>query len=81
MFKKFGLILWIITFVKSDGSNLGFMAIKLWSIIDCELILNLLWIYEGICFGNVMFKTCQYATNDDKVFYGFNFGECERSSN
>jgi hypothetical protein len=34
----------------------------------------------GTCFGHVMFKTCQYATNDDKVFYGFNFGERERNS-
>jgi hypothetical protein len=71
----------MIIFVKDEGSNLGSMAIKLWSIIDCELILNLLWIYEGTCFGHVMFKTCQNATNDDKDFYGFNFGECERSSN
>jgi hypothetical protein len=27
-------------------------------------------IYEGTCFGHVIFKTCQYATNDDKVFVG-----------
>jgi hypothetical protein len=26
-----------------------------------------LWVYEGICFGHVMFKMCLYATNDDKV--------------
>jgi hypothetical protein len=27
----------------------------------------MLWVYEGTYFGHVMFKACQYATNDDKV--------------
>jgi hypothetical protein len=29
-----------------------------------------LWDYEGICFGHVMFKVCQYGTNDDQVSMG-----------
>lgn len=45
------------------------MATTLWSIIDCEL-LKLLQLYEGISFGHVMFKPCQYATNDNKVSMG-----------
>jgi hypothetical protein len=28
----------------------------------------MLWVYAGTYFGHVMFKACQYATNDDKVF-------------
>jgi hypothetical protein len=42
------------------------MTTSLHSIIDYEL-LNLLYVYEGTCFGHVLFKTCQYSTNDDKV--------------
>jgi hypothetical protein len=45
------------------------MAIVLCSIVDCEM-LNLLRVYKATCFGHVLFKTCQYATNDDKVFMG-----------
>jgi hypothetical protein len=44
------------------------MVTTLWSIIDCEL-LKLLRVYED--FGHVMFKPCQYATNDNKVSMGF----------
>jgi hypothetical protein len=45
------------------------MAIVLCSIVDCEM-LNLLRVYETTCFGHVLFKACQYATNDDKKFMG-----------
>jgi hypothetical protein len=47
----------MIAFVKDEGNNLGTMAVALHSIIDCER-LKLLWVYEGICFGHVMFKMC-----------------------
>jgi hypothetical protein len=46
------------------------MATTLCSIIDCEL-LKFLRVYEGISFGHVMFKPCQYAVNDNKVSMGF----------
>ncbi len=59
----------MIIFVKYEGNNLGTLFITLRSIIDCEL-LKLLWVYESTCFGHVMFKTCQYATNDDKISMG-----------
>jgi len=26
--------------------------------------------YEGICFGHVLSKTCQYSMNDDKISMG-----------
>jgi len=26
----------------------------------------ILWVYEGTCFGHVMFKAYQYITNDNK---------------
>jgi hypothetical protein len=65
--ENFGLIHRVLAFVKNEGSNLGSMATTLWSIIDCEP-LKMLWVYAGTYFGHVMFKACQYATNDDKVF-------------
>ncbi len=58
-----------IAFVKYENNNLGTMFIILWWIIDCEPF-NLLWVYEGTCFEYVMFKACQYATNNDNVFMG-----------
>jgi hypothetical protein len=45
------------------------MVAILQSIVDYEP-LKLFMVYEGTCFGHVMFKMCQYATNDDKVFIG-----------
>ncbi len=45
------------------------MVAILQSIVDYEP-LKLLMVFEGTCFGHVMFKMCQYATNDDKVFIG-----------
>jgi hypothetical protein len=63
----FGLIHFVIDFVKDEDSNLGCRVTTLRSIIEYEP-LKLLWIYEVICFGHVMFKVCLYATNDDKVY-------------
>jgi hypothetical protein len=60
----------VIDFVKDEDNNLGCMVITLRSIIEYEP-LKLLRIYEGICFGHVMFKMCLYATNDDKVSTSF----------
>jgi hypothetical protein len=42
------------------------MAYALGSIIDCEP-LKLIKVCEGTCFGHVMYKTCKYVTNDDKI--------------
>jgi hypothetical protein len=59
----------MIAFVKDEGNNLGTMAVTLRLIINCELF-KLLRVYEGTCFGHVMSKMYQYATNDNKVLMG-----------
>jgi hypothetical protein len=56
----------IITYVKDDGSNLNAMTFVLKSIISCET-LGLQESFNGICFGHVFSKACQYATIDEKV--------------
>ncbi len=67
MLEKFGLIQYYLAFVKYEVRNLGFMVMTLQSIVDCKP-LKILYVYEGICFGHIMFKYYQYATNDDKVY-------------
>ncbi len=52
--------------MKDEGNTLGSMAMTLQFIVDCEP-LKMLRVYIGTCFGHVMSKACQYATNDDKV--------------
>jgi hypothetical protein len=64
--ENFGLIHRVLAFVKYEGNNLASMATTLHSIVDYEL-LNLQHVYKGTCFDCVLFKACQYATNDDKV--------------
>jgi hypothetical protein len=66
LLEKIGLIHHVLAFVKDEGSNLGFMVMALQSIVDIEP-LKMLRVYEGTCFGHVMFKVCQYTINDDKV--------------
>ncbi len=56
----------MIKFVKDEGINLISMATTLCFVVDCHL-LKLQQIYEGTCFGHIMSKACQYATNDEKV--------------
>ncbi len=46
LLENFELIHHVITFVKDEGINLGYMAITLQSIIECEP-LKLLQVYEG----------------------------------
>ncbi len=69
LLSKFGLMHRVIAFVKDEGNNLSIMATKLCFIIICQP-LKFNHVYEGTYFGHVMFKACQYATNDDKVFKG-----------
>jgi hypothetical protein len=79
LLEKFGLIHHVFGLVKNEGKNLGSMATTLRSIIDCKT-LRILQLYERTCFGHVMSKICQYATNDDKVSTRLTFRECERFS-
>ncbi len=67
-----GLIHHVIVFVKDESNDLGTMVTTFWPIIDCEL-LKLLQVYEGTWSRHVMFKTCEYAMNDDKKFVGLTF--------
>jgi hypothetical protein len=69
LIEKYGLLHQVIAFVKDEGNNLTTMAIVLYSIVDYKP-LNLLRVYEGTCFGHIMSKACQYATNDDKILAG-----------
>ncbi len=45
------------------------MVVAMDSIIDYEP-LKILGVYESTCFGHVMSKAYQYATNDDKISIG-----------
>jgi hypothetical protein len=55
--------------VKDENNNLTVKTITLQLIIDYKP-LKLFMVYEGTCFGHVMFKVCQYVTNDNKKIYG-----------
>jgi hypothetical protein len=45
------------------------MAYALNSIVDCEP-LKVIKVYEGTCFGHVMYKACKYVINDHKISKG-----------
>jgi len=64
LFQKFDLMHCVVACSELDiyGSSITFY-------FYCHP-LKLQWIYEAIYFGHVMFKVCQYATNDDKVVVG-----------
>jgi hypothetical protein len=52
--------------VKDEGTNLSTMTNVLKQIVSYER-LGILAPCEGDCFGHAVFKTCQYATFDEKV--------------
>jgi hypothetical protein len=58
----------VIAFVKYEGIN---FVVGLHFIIDCEPF-KIRRVYEGTCFEHVVFKAYNYATNDDKIFVGWN---------
>jgi hypothetical protein len=49
-----------------EGINLVSMTTTLKFVISCEA-LSLLVPFDGACFGHVMSKASQHATNDDKI--------------
>ncbi len=58
--------------MKSDMSNLKTMIITTKSIVSYEILC--LWEnFQGTCFRNAFFKTCQYATMDEKVYKGLKY--------
>jgi hypothetical protein len=52
--------------VKDEGSNFNTLTNALKSVVKCET-LGLEKSFQGICFGHVFSKACEYATIDDKV--------------
>ncbi len=56
----------LIAYVKDERSNLNAMINALKSIVNCES-LELKESFEGICFGHVFSKACQYGTTKEKV--------------
>lgn len=67
--EEFKLTKKIIAYVKDEGANLVTMATALSDVVSCEP-LGLTTPYVGVCFGHVMSKACQYATDDTKVCNG-----------
>ncbi len=57
---------------KNEGINLAIMATTIHFIINYEP-LKILKVYQGTCFGYVIFKTCWYAIYNDKVFVKFQY--------
>jgi hypothetical protein len=66
MFEKFGLTSKVLCYVENEGINLANMTTTPKVIISYET-LSLLVPFDGACFGHVMSKVAQYATNDDKI--------------
>jgi hypothetical protein len=67
LLSNFRLMHCVITFVKYEGDNLTTMAFALHSIINCEP-LKLIKVNKSTFLNDMMFKACQYAPNDYKVF-------------
>ncbi len=65
-FEFFYLISCVIDFVKNESNNSMLMVTSFHSNVDYHP-LKLQRFYEGTCFGRIMFKACQCATNDVKV--------------
>jgi hypothetical protein len=67
MLEEFGLTSKVLCYVKDEGTNLISMTTTLEFVNSCEA-LSLLVPFDGACFGHVMSKASQHATNDDKIF-------------
>jgi hypothetical protein len=67
LFDQYGLRKNIISYVKDKWSNLNVMTIiSLKSIVKCQ-VLPFNENFQGICFGHVFSKACQYLTTNEKV--------------
>ncbi len=65
--EKFGLTSKMLCYMKDVGTNFASMIVTLKSKISCE-VLSLPQHFDGSCFGHVMNKVVQDATNDSKIF-------------
>jgi len=75
---KYQLTSKIITYVKDENTNLNTFFFVFTSVIFCAP-LQLVAPFNGTHFGHVMFKACQYATNDTKIKAGMK-EVCSKSS-
>ncbi len=66
MLEEFDLTSKVLCYVKDEGTNLVIMTIALEFVISCEA-LSLFVPFDGACFGHVMNKANQHATNDDNI--------------
>jgi hypothetical protein len=63
---KFELTSKVIACVKDEGKNLATLNSSLSDVVFCG-VFQLERPYSRVCFGHVMSKVCQYATNEDVV--------------
>ncbi len=64
---KYGLREKIIVYIKDEGSNLNAMIGALKSIVNYEY-LGLEDNFQGICFGHMFSKACQYGIAKEKIY-------------
>ncbi len=62
----------IITYVKDEGFNFNAMIGVLKSVVNCESF-GLEESFQGICFGHVFSKACQYGIIGKKVCRNLNY--------
>jgi hypothetical protein len=66
-----------IVFVKNESTNLIFMATTLCFIVDYHP-LKLQQVYEGTCFGHVIYETCfQLLQMMTRLLHNSNMSTCE----
>jgi hypothetical protein len=68
--ENYGLLHWVITFVKYEGSNLIIMATAPQSIVDYEP-LKLHRVYKGTCFGHICLKCVSMLLMMTKSLFGW----------
>jgi hypothetical protein len=66
LLEKFGFISKVLYYVKDEGINLAIMTTSLKFVISCDTLSLPIHFYDA-CFGHVMSKVAQYATNGDKI--------------
>ncbi len=66
MLEEFGFTSKVLCYVKDEGTNLVSMTTTIEFVISCGA-LSLLVLFHGACFGHIMSKASQHATNDDKI--------------
>jgi hypothetical protein len=67
--KKHGHNVQVIAYVKNEGGNISTMTQALTFVVSCEK-LGLAHLSVGSFCGHVMYKFCQHATNDSKIYVG-----------